>query len=271
LIAENCKLAVEPLNASQFELSPYRPTPTIVEAARALYAGHQIADIGRGDAADAELQAAANALLNIVLRSQQKTERIVCFVTGAPGAGKTLLGLDLALKKREGHRLAGTPMKIEQRIGRVDRIGQKHIVRAMNFALEGTIEQEKLARILEEFGVDKLADVLDSEEGSVRFEELFAQAIFAPEEAERRASALADEIRRRAEEARASSRLLSAMERLDPSAAQKIASHQMPYWTERMTLANLRSQETAGASAKPAGPRSSLAQWRYLPCRRIQP
>ena len=91
-------------------------------------------------------------------------------------------------------------MKIEQRIGRVDRIGQKHIVRALNFALEGTVElrvrevlEEKLARILEEFGVDKLADVLDSEEGGVPFEELFAQAIIAPEEAERRASALADE------------------------------------------------------------------------------
>jgi len=155
--------------------------------------------------------------------------------------------------------LPWNPMKIEQRIGRVDRIGQKHIVRAMNFALEGTVElrvrdvlEEKLARILEEFGVDKLADVLDSEEGGVSFEELFAQAIIAPEEAERRASALADEIRRRAEEARAGSRLLSATEQLDPSAAQKIASHQMPYWTERMTLGYLRSQESAGASVKPA-------------------
>jgi hypothetical protein len=155
--------------------------------------------------------------------------------------------------------LPWNPMKIEQRIGRVDRIGQKHIVRAMNFALEGTVElrvrdvlEEKLARILEEFGVDKLADVLDSEEGGVPFEELFAQAIVAPEEAERRASALADEIRRRAEEARAGSRLLSTTERLDPSAAQKIANHQMPYWTERMTLGYLRSQEAVGASIKPA-------------------
>ncbi|WP_425328456.1 DEAD/DEAH box helicase [Rhodopseudomonas palustris] len=155
--------------------------------------------------------------------------------------------------------LPWNPMRIEQRIGRVDRIGQKHIVRALNFALEGTVElrvrdvlEEKLARILEEFGVDKLADVLDSEEGGVPFEELFAQAIVAPEEAERRASALADEIRLRAEEARAGSSLLSPTERLDPSAAQKIASHQMPYWTERLTLGYLRSQQVAGASVKPA-------------------
>src|SRR5947208_15948497 len=99
----------------------------------------------------------------------------------------------------------------------------------MNFALADTVElrvrevlEEKLARILEEFGVDKLADVLDSEEGGVPFQELFAQSIVAPEEAERRASVVADEIRRRAEEARAGSRLLSATERLDPSGAEKV-------------------------------------------------
>ena len=155
--------------------------------------------------------------------------------------------------------LPWNPMKIEQRIGRVDRIGQKHIVRAMNFALADTVElrvrevlEEKLARILEEFGVDKLADVLDSEDGGVPFEALFAQAMIAPEDAEQRAASVADEIRRRAEEARAGSRLLSATEQLDPSAAQKIANHQMPYWTERMTLGYLRSRESAGASVKPA-------------------
>ena len=73
--------------------------------------------------------------------------------------------------------LPWNPMKLEQRIGRVDRIGQTHVVRALNIALEDTVElrvrevlEEKLARILEEFGVDKLADVLDSEEGEVDFD-----------------------------------------------------------------------------------------------------
>lgn len=153
--------------------------------------------------------------------------------------------------------LPWNPMKIEQRIGRVDRIGQKHLVRALNFALEGTVElrvrevlEQKLARILEEFGVDKLSDVLDSEEGGVPFEELFAQAIIAPEEAERRASKLAEEIRKKAKETRAGSKVLNATEKFDPSAAQKIASHQMPYWTERLTLGFLRSHESAGASVK---------------------
>ena len=89
-----------------FDQSPYRPTPTIIEAAQALYAGHEIADIGRGDAGDAELQAAASTLQSIAARAELARTHTVCFVTGAPGAGKTLPGLDLALKSRSGTRPA---------------------------------------------------------------------------------------------------------------------------------------------------------------------
>jgi hypothetical protein len=103
----------EPETWFEFDNSPYRPTPTIVEAAQALYAGHQIADIGRGDAADAELQSAADALDGIVAEAQTRAGKTVCFVTGAPGAGKTLLGLNLALKGRAGETssalLSGNP------------------------------------------------------------------------------------------------------------------------------------------------------------------
>lgn len=96
----------DPLDAIGFDLSPYRPTPTIIEAAQSLYAGHEIADIGRGDAGDAELQAAANTLQAIAAQAETERVHTVCFVTGAPGAGKTLLGLDLALKSRSGTRPA---------------------------------------------------------------------------------------------------------------------------------------------------------------------
>lgn len=150
--------------------------------------------------------------------------------------------------------LPWNPMKIEQRIGRVDRIGQKHVVRALNFALEDTVElrvrevlEQKLQRILEEFGVDKLSDVLDSEEGGVDFEQLYVGAVLSPEEAEARAEVLAEAIRARAQSARTGASVLGTTEQLDPSAAKRVAGHQMPFWTERMTVSWLRSQEARGA------------------------
>jgi len=153
--------------------------------------------------------------------------------------------------------LPWNPMKIEQRIGRVDRIGQSHVVRAQNFALKDTVElrvrevlEEKLARILEEFGVDKLADVLDSEEGGVDFDELYMSAVLTPEQAETRANDLAERIRERAGAVKEGSKVLGAAVELDPSAAQKIAGHQIPYWTERMTVAYLRTRQDEGAAAR---------------------
>ncbi len=153
--------------------------------------------------------------------------------------------------------LPWNPMKLEQRIGRVDRIGQKHVVRAINFALKDTVElrvrevlEEKLQRILEEFGVDKLSDVLDSEEGGVDFEQIYVGAVLSPEEAEARAEALAESIRARARSAREGAAVLGATDQLDPSAAQKVAGHQMPFWTERMTISWLRSQAARGGKVE---------------------
>ncbi|MBJ6759887.1 DUF2075 domain-containing protein [Myxococcaceae bacterium JPH2] len=88
------------LSWEEFEASPYRPTPTIIEAARAIYAGHTLADIGRSDAATQAISDAIEFLKATAHRAQQNREKIICFVTGAPGAGKTLIGLDLALTTR---------------------------------------------------------------------------------------------------------------------------------------------------------------------------
>ena len=106
LVAANSEGVSDKLELQDFDHSAYTPTPTIVEAAQELYAGHQIADIGRGDAADAELQATAEILQRIAQEAEREGSRTICFVTGAPGAGKTLLGLDLALKSRSGTRPA---------------------------------------------------------------------------------------------------------------------------------------------------------------------
>jgi hypothetical protein len=89
-----------PITSAEFETSPYRPTPTIIEAARALYAGHSVADLGRGDAAAEELERSAQRLIEIVVETRARRQRVICFVSGTPGAGKTLLGLNIALKSR---------------------------------------------------------------------------------------------------------------------------------------------------------------------------
>ncbi|SVE15144.1 uncharacterized protein METZ01_LOCUS467998, partial [marine metagenome] len=80
------------------------------------------------------------------------------------------------------------PMRLEQRIGRVDRIGQSHVVRAINFVINDSVEhrvrevlEEKLAIILQEFGVDKTGDVLDSAQAGQIFEDLYVEAILHPE------------------------------------------------------------------------------------------
>ena len=163
--------------------------------------------------------------------------------------------------------LPWNPMKIEQRIGRVDRIGQTSVVRALNFSLEDTVElrvrevlEEKLRIILEEFGVDKLGDVLDSEEGGADFDALFTGAVVSPEDAERRAEELAGRIRERAIEARETSGNLPSAD-LDPHHAMRIASHQLPFWTERMTVSWLRSQHGDSASVAELPDRLFTLRW----------
>ncbi|MEW6228861.1 MAG: DEAD/DEAH box helicase, partial [Bacillota bacterium] len=83
------------------------------------------------------------------------------------------------------------PMRLKQRIGRVDRIGQAHTVRAVNFVFEDSVEhrvrevlEQKLAVIFEEFGIDKTGDVLDSAQAGRMFYELYMEAILNPERVE---------------------------------------------------------------------------------------
>lgn len=76
--------------------SRYKPTPTIIEAAQALYANHDVADIARNDAGAENLNLTSAALLDIVHQARIQERKVICFVTGVPGAGKTLVGLNLA-------------------------------------------------------------------------------------------------------------------------------------------------------------------------------
>ncbi len=80
-------------------ISPYSPTPTIVEAARSLYENHSVDDITRHEADKVSTDATIAYLLNIIEQSKLNREKSICFVTGVPGAGKTLVGLDVAIKQ----------------------------------------------------------------------------------------------------------------------------------------------------------------------------
>lgn len=78
--------------------SPYRPTPTIVEAARALYANHDVSDILKSEAGEKNLSVTSFQILKLISSARLEKRKIICFVTGVPGAGKTLVGLDIANK-----------------------------------------------------------------------------------------------------------------------------------------------------------------------------
>lgn len=85
-----------PVDVYAWERGRYMPTPTIVEAARALYAGHSVAEVSRSDAGAKNLKETTQAIDRIIDASRTDNAKSICFVTGVPGAGKTLVGLDVA-------------------------------------------------------------------------------------------------------------------------------------------------------------------------------
>lgn len=84
-----------------WENSEYLPTPTIVEAAQALYRGHNVHDITRSDAGAENLTTTTDEINRIIDYSKANQRKSICFVTGVPGAGKTLVGLNLAIQRSD--------------------------------------------------------------------------------------------------------------------------------------------------------------------------
>lgn len=91
--------AQTPGTIKDWVISPYTPTPTIIEAARSLYENHSVEDITRHEADKVTTDATIAAILDVIDHSKRKGEKSICFVTGVPGAGKTLVGLDVAVKQ----------------------------------------------------------------------------------------------------------------------------------------------------------------------------
>ena len=84
---------------ADWAISRYQPTPTIIEAASALYQNHSVEDITRHEAAGAALDNTTQFVLDVIEHSKQHGEKSICFVTGVPGAGKTLVGLNVAIQQ----------------------------------------------------------------------------------------------------------------------------------------------------------------------------
>lgn len=87
-----------------WENSEYLPTPTIVEAAQALYRGHNVHDITRSDAGAENLTVTTDEINRIIDHSKAHGRKSICFVTGVPGAGKTLVGLNIAIQRADAQK-----------------------------------------------------------------------------------------------------------------------------------------------------------------------
>jgi superfamily II DNA or RNA helicase len=141
------------------------------------------------------------------------------------------------------------PMRIEQRIGRVDRIGQHHVVRAINFVLEDTVEhrvrevlEAKLEVIAQEFGVDKAADVMDSVEADPLFDALFVHGLQNPEAIEQECDAVVSRLRATLAESKQNSDLLADAHDLDADAARQWRDHPAQFWLERAITSGLAAR-----------------------------
>ncbi|WOC53000.1 hypothetical protein BPO_2353 [Bergeyella porcorum] len=89
----------------KWENSIYKPTPTIIEAAQALYKGHNVQEISRNDSGAINLSKTANAINQIIEHSKVNHKKSICFLTGVPGAGKTLAGLNIANERLKADEL----------------------------------------------------------------------------------------------------------------------------------------------------------------------
>ena len=88
-----------PPDDTRLDYQPVCSYPTIIEAARSLYENHSVEDITRHEADKVTTDATIAYILEVINQSKRNREKSICFVTGVPGAGKTLVGLDVAVKQ----------------------------------------------------------------------------------------------------------------------------------------------------------------------------
>ncbi len=140
------------------------------------------------------------------------------------------------------------PMRLEQRIGRVDRIGQPKTVRAINFVFEESVEfrvrevlEQKLSIIFDEFGIDKTGDVLDSAQAGELFEDLFTEALLNPDSIDLSVDQTMARLHEEIREVKESSAIYAISDEPDVLVAERLRSHPLPHWVEKMTLSYLKA------------------------------
>ena len=104
--------------------APYHPTPTIIAAAVEAYTAHDISEIANSEAGQGDIDRCEKEINDIIAYAQTKRKKCVCFVTGVPGAGKTLVGLDTVAKHLKAEKRVSA--SISQVMGRSSRSCAKH-------------------------------------------------------------------------------------------------------------------------------------------------
>jgi hypothetical protein len=102
LLAELLDQVIGPkIDPNEWIRAPYQPTPTIIEAAQALYSRHSVDAIARHDAGTKNLRITSSRIEDLIEEAKSNSSKLIVFVTGVPGAGKTLVGLNIATHKRD--------------------------------------------------------------------------------------------------------------------------------------------------------------------------
>lgn len=121
-------------------------------------------------------------------------------------------------------------------------------MRAVNFVFDGSVEhrvrevlEEKLAIIFAEFGIDKTGDVLDSAQAGQLFDEMYVETILHPDNIERTVDGVVARLHEQAQASRTTASVLGTAEELKPNEAQRLLTHPLPYWVERMTVSYLKA------------------------------
>ena len=170
----------------------------------------------------------------------------VLIATDAGGEGLNLQFCHVVVN----YDLPWNPMRLEQRIGRVDRIGQSKIVRAINFVYKNTVEgrvrevlQAKLSIILNEMGIDKASDILDTSMSGEMIEKMMTHVIMEDSDPDAEVDQTVNNLKKDMQQVRDQFAVYGISDEPDLPATEKLRNHPLPHWIEQMTTNYLQTKE----------------------------